>query len=138
MSKLKYRSFKTQQQTRLSELPIRWAFNKNQLDKIMEETGWSTKDMVALRGGGVTHRQNLSFIKQILDEVGQAQVDAFSDDDFLLEAIVFELSNHEYIITQDCTDVVQSLDLDIKNNERHRILLVKGIQKYEEEMDAVL
>ena len=46
-----------------------------------------------------------------------AELRAMLDDNFLIDAIEYELGNHEYCITHDPEQTLNALGIDLENND---------------------
>jgi len=141
---MKYSTAKELIQKRVNNFPMVFAFNNEQFDKAMKDLGikdWTEENLkdkiVSIGGGGyikkdmVEEYKNLWFnidkdIKRYLEE---------SDENFI-DAIKYELSNHEYGYTHDLEPALEALGLiynELSNKQKE--LVEKARKEHLEESD---
>ena len=128
-----YKKMKENHQKEINEFPMFFAFNNKQFDEGMIKLGLdpSEEDKIYKLGGtgGFYRKTDATKLNEMFkrheEEMRKAMAE---DDDFILEMFNYELSNHEYIYTQDVTDTLNSLGLtvdEVKNDKR----LIDALQK---------
>lgn len=113
---------------KINALPIHWAFSKSQFNEELQEMGLTENDkdkLCTAPGGGFCLKTDLKHILDTLAETTLELDEALKDDDFCVDAIVYELENHEYCYTGDATDTLECLGLD-ENDARVKRLLDKA------------
>ena len=97
---------------------IFWAFNDKQFKKGLAELGLNGADVASGKlaklgaGGFILAERKESYWKHI-DGLHAKMKQALKNEAFLLEALIYELINHEFIITYDATDALESLSLKV-------------------------
>ena len=97
---------------------IFWAFNDKQFKKGLAELGLNGADVASGKlaklgaGGFILADKKESYWKHI-DGLHAKMKQALKNEAFLLEALIYELINHEFIITYDATDALESLSLKV-------------------------
>lgn len=116
-----YRQMKERHQEESNALPIKFAFNKEQLESGMRELGLEptdTKKVVSIGYGGFCLKTDLDMIRNTYKR-HKAEQDAavLADPDgtgFVKDMFKEELRNHEYTYTLDPTDAVEALGYDME------------------------
>lgn len=121
---MKYSEFKNNQQkevNKFSEKYIFFAFNEKQFHKGMASLGLKPSDTDKVykdvAGGFVLKSKNQEY-KNLIEKLDKEKQEYLSNKENLFNALVYELNNHEYCITCDATDAVESLGLDIEDIDR--------------------
>ena len=117
---MNYIDWKNKVHAEVSALPIKWAFNGVQFAAAMHELGLTTKDtdkLYGIPGGGFYRKEDHELIKGTMVRHNKELEDLLKEDDFLYDAIQYELDNHEYIVTGDTTDALEALNIT-KNDPR--------------------
>ena len=94
---------------------IFFAFSTEQFIEGMEKIGLQkdqTHEIYKLMAGGFILKSRSKAFREMLDR-HEAEMKAFrKDQKNLLNALVYELRNHEYCITYDASDALRSLGLE--------------------------
>lgn len=100
MEKLTYRELFDKQQQELSDFPIAYAFNKQQLEEALVKLG--AKDVsecvTYLDMGDVMKKTDVPAFKEMLKRHRKEMLEAIGDPEFAYEAFLYEMDNHEYAI----------------------------------------
>ena len=81
-----------------------WAFNDEQFNKGMDKLGLTlndTKLIVSIGAGGYMLKTKVNDWDSMFKRQTQEQKQRNKDEKFLIESIVYQLSNHEYGYTGD-------------------------------------
>ena len=111
----------------------------------MEELGLTENDLdkvVGIGAGGFIRKTDVNDYK----EMGERQYKEFREaiekdkvgDGFIKEMFLYELANHEYIITREIDDTLDALGLtdnDIRNNNNLRTGLLLAEKEYLEQYE---
>ena len=142
-----YVEMKERHQKEVNEFPMKFAFSDEQFKKAMEELGLTEKDVdkvVGIGAGGFIRKSDVNAYK----EMGKRQFKEFwkaiqedkIGDKFIKEMFLYELDNHEYILTREIDDTLDALGLthnDIRNNNNLRtgLLLAEKecLEQYEKQ-----
>lgn len=135
---MKYWDLRSRQQAEFDALPIRAAFSDEQFTQMMREWGLEPTDtdkIYSLGYGAFYRREDAALIRETAERHANEMDAAMLDDDFMVDAIEFELGNHEYIITYDSDDALDALGLSL-DDERvmrlYKIALRKYLSQYQE------
>lgn len=88
-----------------------FAFNKEQLEEGLTKVGAEVKDIVSIGAGGYLLKTQVQEFKNTLKRHEQERKDLKKDAKIFFAALVYELNNHEYCITYDTQDALDSLGL---------------------------
>lgn len=124
-----YQQFKARQQKELDALPMRFAFSDRQLDEALQSLGATKEDVFSLGGGCIIRKTDSDLISKTFDRFSAERQEAYKNADFLVEAIEYELGNHEYCITRDTADTVRALDLNLKDEHVAKCLNI-AVKQY--------
>ena len=104
MKKQEYLDLKKKHELEVSEFPVAYAFNDEQLKKALVKLGAkSTKECVSVFGhGDIVKRENAKpFIDMLERHVDEVKRKLREDVDFAEAAFLYEMDNHEYAINWD-------------------------------------
>jgi hypothetical protein len=115
-----YQELKARQQKEVDGFEgIFFAFNNKQFSEGMEKIGLTEnqKDKIYSLGGtgGFILKERSKALHEMLDRHSVELKQNRKDRKFLLEALTYELKNHEYCITHSVTEALDSLGLEIKD-----------------------
>lgn len=135
-----YKKMKEKHQKEINEFPMFFAFNNKQFDEGMKKLGLDPSEehkIYKLGGtGGFYRKTDATTLNEMFKRHDEEMRKAMAeDDDFILEMFNYELSNHEYIYTQDVTDTLNSLGLtidEVKNDKRLMDALQKACKSQED------
>lgn len=98
----------------ISDFPIAYAFNEQQLKEALEKLG-ATKDecVTIFNHGDIVKKENAPKFMAMLKRHTKEVQDALSDPEFAEAAFLYEMDNHEYAINWDGDwDVLNCFGLD--------------------------
>lgn len=140
-----YQEMRKRQAEELKKIPRKFAFTDEQFKKGMKELGLNedeTDKIVNIGAGGFMKKTDVEFYKDLQRKHYKEFWEGISNDTvgdkFIKNMFLYELNNHEYGYTNDITDTLMSLGLnlkDIRENENLKtglILAEKEIQEAEE------
>lgn len=133
---MRYLDMRTKHQARIDALPIQFAFTDEQFESAMRELGLSPTDtdkICKIPYGGFIRKTDSELVLNTFKETNAEMKAALdSDDEFLIDAMVYELSNYEYGYTMDDFDTKAALrDMGLSfTNERTKRLFKVAKQKY--------
>lgn len=120
MKKNLYQELKDRQQKEFNSFPIEFAFNDQQFKDQMERLGLTESDtdkIVSIGGGGFIKKDDVEKFNNIIkkfDMEMKTEIDKDKDGTgFVKDMFLYELGNHEYIITGSLTDTFSALGLKI-------------------------
>ena len=114
-----YYDLKQQHSKELNDFKgIFFAFNNEQFNEGMLKIGLSSDDttkICSLAAGGYILKTRIKDFKDMFNR-HSAEKKAFKKDQKqLLNALIYELNNHEYCITRDVSDTLAALELKIED-----------------------
>lgn len=115
---------------------IFYAFGKDQFKEGMKKLGLNeneTEKIVSTGYGGYLLKDRLKEYKEMFKRFEEERLKARECDKYLYEMFRYELANHEYCITYDYSDTLDSLGLtfeDIENDTRLKNALLKAKKDY--------
>jgi hypothetical protein len=108
-----YQEFKNRQSDEFGKFEgIFFAFSNEQLAEGMEKIGLPKDDfksIVSIGAGGYLRRDRVQAFKDFLAKQKAEKNEFKKDKKALIEALAYELSNHEYCITYDPADALERL-----------------------------
>ena len=120
-----YQQLKERHQKEFDIFPIVFAFSNEQFAEGMAKLGLAETDtdkIYKLGGtGGFYRRTDSQTLADMLERHKNEMTEAFKNDDFLFQAISYELSNHEFIITYDPEPTLEALGLSLDDLDDERI-----------------
>lgn len=102
------------------ELPVFYAFNRQQLEEGMKKVGAKDTSEIASFGmGGFIRKDEAHFLKEWLANYDQALNEFLEDPECLSDALYYELGNHEFNITGDIRPSLEACGIpyEIENSE---------------------
>ena len=128
----KYSELRRENQDTFDAFPAGYAFNDSQFSEMMEKFGLETGDtdkIIRMGGGCFIRKDDKKAFDEMFEGLKSKMAEAMEDDEFLIDAIVYELGNHEYCITHDIYPTVDALGIDIRD-ERIKRCLTAGRKRY--------
>ena len=113
-----YLELKRKHTEQLNNFPMAFAFNKEQLQEGLDKLGAKIEDICSIPGGGFIRKTDAKALGNMMLRHAKEMDRAFEDDDFLIDAIEYELGNHEYIITYDPGPALNALAIDLENADK--------------------
>ncbi len=88
-----------------------FAFSNDQLKKGLDKVKAEVKDIISIGAGGFILKTQVKAFIDTLKRHEQERKDLKKDNKIFFDALVYELNNHEYCITYDTKDALDSLGL---------------------------
>jgi hypothetical protein len=127
-----YTELKERQSREFEAFPIAYAFSEKQLQEALLQLNAEKQDCCTVGGGSIIKKTDLQSFKDLINKHDAELKKVFETDELLIDAIIYELCNHEYSYTMDSSDTVEALGLDL-NDKRVYDCLIKAIKKYTKE-----
>lgn len=125
---MKYLEMKNKHQDRIDALPLQFAFNKQQFEEGMRNLGLSpdeTDKVCSIPAGGFIRKTDVKMVMDTFMETSREMASALAnDDDFCIEALIYEMGNHEYGYTMDPDDTLASLSLSLEDERTNRLFKI--------------
>jgi hypothetical protein len=117
---MKYIDFKKSQEEKFSAFPLFYAFNEKQLKEGLQKLECEESDLMKINHGGFIRKADKEKFVQLIEELAECRKNAFADDSFLIEAIEYELDNHEFCISETSGPVLGALGLSLDDERVFR------------------
>lgn len=133
----KYQEFKINQEKKFNEFPMMFAFSNEQFENGKIKLGINNNnELLSIGGGGYIRKTDREAFDNLYTNLDQELINNLNnDDEFLYQAFIYELANHEYCISCDLSDTMDCLGLNInkvRNDLRMNNILNKAIKEYRE------
>jgi len=114
---MKYFEMKQQHQHEVNSFPMMFAFSRDQFNEGMKRLGVTDakKELFSIGAGGFIRKTDSAALEELSTRHTEEMESAMADKQFMVDAIEYELGNHEYCITYDPTQTVELLNLDLEN-----------------------
>ncbi len=131
-----YHEIKTRHQEEFNSFPMFFAFSNRQFAEGMKKLDLEPTDTDKVYGfggtGGYYRKTDSEKLHGMLEKNEKELLKALENDSFALDALEYELANHEFSLTHDPKPALAALGLDltdIKKDARLEKLLRKAMQK---------
>lgn len=134
-NKYKYAELKQKHSEQLSQIPFFAAFDKETFNKKLKDLGLTISEVASVGYSCFLPLKDKHLWINHWQTVEREMTEAMQNDDFMIDAIRYELGSHEYCYTWDYQPALDALSLDI-DDERVEICLKKAIEivrKWDEE-----
>ena len=123
-----YSQLKTRHQDEITNFEgMFFAFSDKQYIEGIKKLGLSKEqastEIASFGGGGYIFKNRVNALDELTTSHKQQRESSFKDDNFLINALVYELINHEYCITYDEQDAIDALGLSAKDIPSHCLVL---------------
>jgi len=133
-----YTQYKLWIQEKINALPIHYAFGEKQFNEMLEKhfNGMSAADapklLYATNSGGYYLRTDAEKIRDTFAEIDETEKRLIAEDTtgdgFIYQMFIYELANHEYIITRDVTETLDAVGITPDETETNPAIK-HGLQK---------
>lgn len=126
-----YQELKKKQETDFNEFSnkhIFYAFNNEQFSEGLKNIGITNGEkLIHIGGGGYMRKSEESLLDEVFATMKKEMKEFKKKQESLVSAIVYELGNHEYCITCDKTEALDSLGI-LKDYESGNPDTVKAVK----------
>ena len=130
----KYSIFKRAKQQKVNEFPMMFAFSKEQLEEGKAKLGVTdNKELLSIGAGGFIRKSDKNEFDNLFIQIDKELSENLNDDEFLYDAFLYEIANHEYCYSCDLTDSLEVLGLTVEQvraDNRMNSILNKAIRAY--------
>lgn len=130
---MKYTEMKAIHRAEWDAFPIEFAFNTMQFEDGLKRLGVTKEGIRSTAGAGFIRETDVDDYFGLCIRQRKERQAALKDDEFLLEAMEYELANHEYCVTQDPGPALDAVGVSL-DDERvrnlYRIARAKYNKKY--------
>lgn len=131
-----YKELHDRHQAEINAFPFGFAFSQEQFDKMMVDRfnlePTDTDKIYSIGGGGYIRKEDHQAMCEMIERHAKEKKDAIAADltgeGYIYDMFVYELANHEYMITMTSDDTLDALGLtweDVKADSR----LSHGLKK---------
>lgn len=128
---MKYLHLVNTHQQELNDFPIMWAFNDEQFAEGMQKLGLKETDTDKIHfvgNGGFMKKTSWRAFEMMMMRHERERAEAFKDDEFVYDAFLYELANHEFCITYEFEPTLAALgltedDLKADNSRLYKIMI---------------
>ena len=118
-----YLELKKRHQKEVNEFPMIFAFSPKQLEEGMEKLGVKDlNEIFKMHGGMFCRRTDIKRLQELMERHVKEMADAIKEDltgnGFIFQMFNYELSNHEYCVTGDVEETLNSLGLSFEEIEK--------------------
>ena len=129
---MKYTELKAKHREEWNAFPIAFAFNKEQLSEGLRKLGVTKEEVVGVQGGGFIRKTDeQKFFDLFLRQFEETEKHTL-DDTFLLDAIKYELANHEFCVTYDPIPALDAIGVSL-DDERVKNLYSIALKHYHQQ-----
>ena len=130
----KYSIFKRAKQQKVNEFPMMFAFSKEQLEEGKAKLGVTdNKELLSIGAGGFIRKSDKNEFDNLFIQLDKELSENLNDDEFLYDAFLYEIANHEYCYSCDLTASLEVLGLTVEQvraDNRMNSILNKAIRAY--------
>ena len=99
-----------------------FAFSNKQFEEGLKKLGAWLGSVVAVGGGGFIRKSDTEKLNNLLLNHEERMNNFLKEDCNMIDALAYELGNHEYTYTWDDSDALRALGLDRENEQVARCL----------------
>ena len=130
----KYSIFKRAKQQKVNEFPMMFAFDNKQFEEGKAKLGVTdNKELLSIGAGGFIRKSDKNEFDNLFIQLDKELSENLNDDEFLYDAFLYEIANHEYCYSCDLTDSLEVLGLTVEQvraDNRMNSILNKAIRAY--------
>jgi hypothetical protein len=119
-----YQELKERQQGEINAFPLLFAFNNKQLQEGCDRLGVvePETELYSIGAGGYVRRADSERFHALVDRLDEELQAAIKDPAFLLDALIYELENHEYCYTGNPAPALNALGLTLAQVKKSKQL----------------
>jgi hypothetical protein len=106
-----YMQMKKRFEEELNAFPMTFAFSQRQLDEALVKLGATLEEVCSFPSGGVLRKTDVKALLALFDKHDKERQATFEDDATLVEAMRYQLGNHEYGFTGDPEPALRALGI---------------------------
>lgn len=115
----KYEELKSKHEEMVHNFPMAFAFSDKQFKEAMEKLNvTSPKELIGITGGGMIRKSDKKAYHELFQSIEKENQEARQDDEYLAQAFLYELANHEFCITYDLSDALSALGITVEELEK--------------------
>lgn len=118
-----YLTQKNRISNRITKFPMFFAFNEEQLKEGMKKLKvTSHSELLSIGAGGFIRKKDREAFREMMKKNETEHVDKMKDEKYVYNMFRYELANHEYCITYDYEDTLDSLGLTMADVQKTPLL----------------
>lgn len=134
--KNKYLILKAKHEKLINDFPQFFAFSESQFEEGLKKLNTTKENLVSTGYGGFIKKEDKNKYIEMFKEINKESKESLKDDGLLFDALRYELSNHEFIITYDYKDTLNALGLSYESLTENQInILEKAKENYLQEVE---
>ena len=125
---MNYTEFKNYRQNEINKLPLGFAYGNDQFNDMMKKWGLNAdkesdlKQICRVYSGCYIQKKDKELLHSTLDRLSEEESELFKNQEFLVEALMCEMSNHEYGYTHDIEDTLNALGFELEDLQSNQLL----------------
>jgi hypothetical protein len=119
---MKYADLKKKHSDEFSTLPLFFAFNEKQFKEGLNTLDCGLMELVDIGSGGYMRKVDKHLLDEMFARHESEREAALLDDGFLLDALVYQLTNHEFCYTNSPADALEAVGVSFDDARVARIL----------------
>jgi hypothetical protein len=133
---MSYQELKQNHKNLINAFPMFFAFSKDQFNDALQRRGLNQSEIMSIGNGGFIKKSDSEQFDELLNQMNTEMEENLQNDDFLMDAFLYELANHEYGITYDTDNTLNALGLDAEKLTAHQVkILMTAIKIYLNDFD---
>lgn len=132
-----YIDYKEKLQKEFDNFPMFFAFSEKQFKEGVAKLGFDNEDkslkgvLVSIGAGGHIRTSDKQAYMDLVDKMHKRLKTALKDENFLLEALIYEMNNYEFSYSGNFEEILNSLGLEEKKlTEKQKAVCVKAKKEY--------
>jgi len=120
-------------QKEVNNFPMQFAFSDEQLEEGLKKLGVKKEDIVSIGAGGFIRKTDRVKYNNLITKHNKEHDEMLQNKDYVYQMFRYELANHEYCITHDENETLQSVGLtreEINKNPMWAEQLTKAKKDY--------
>ena len=128
-----YLTLKKKHEKEINKFPLMFAFDEEQLNDGLKKLNTTRENLRSIGAGRCLKSEDVKNWQNLLLKQSKEHKDAYTKNKvYAYEMFKYELGNHEFIITYDETDTLNSLNLTSEDLNKNKELL-KQFEKAKED-----
>ncbi len=127
-----YQEQNARHRAEIEAFPMEFAFSTAQLEEALAKLGATRAEVCTIGGGGIIRKADGPALDALFTRHAAERDEAYKDDAFLLDALTYELDNHEYGYTGDPEPALLALGLTVDDERKAAILTQAKAAAYRE------
>ena len=117
----------------ITKFPMQFAFSDEQLEEGLKELGIKKSEALSIGSGGFIRKSDKEKYIAMIERHNQMREELMKNEKFVYQMFRYELANHEFCITMDYRDTLDSVGLTMNEVNKNKMLkkqLIKARNDY--------